>query len=885
MGALRHAYNRKGRACCGRHLHGGNIRRNSDAFLEYVASTGKQYVDTGIRAKSGIRAEIGMMWNSASGWYFTFLGAKNGDDNLLLCHVHATYRWSYFYGTTSANLDDISGIPTRELNKYYDVVSEYTADGRFSATINGVTATATPSKNGTAVGTLDTGLNLYLFARNLKKADGTVTSDLPVNARCYYLKIWTNDVNGVYVLARDLKPCVKGNIPGLYDKVTGEILYSGTATALEAGPEKDDDSLPPGATPLEYVASAGNHHIDTKVVAKTGTRVETGMMWLQSYYNNHAFLVAKENKGPQFMLVHNYYGYWHTNYGKTSASRSNTILDPNIYYAVKAGGTADGKFSLEVNGSATTVGSGYTFADSGYNYWLFAQNASGSQSVPVQARCYYLKMWVTNGVDWVNDTLVRDFKPCKDPSGTVALYDMVDKEYFYPNTGTLAAGPEVALGDVVWTGAAGTFALDDAANWSSGKTPTTANAVAIPVGDSETVFTSSSALAFGDVKLIGAGAATIPVNVSMTSFEIAPYVTAKFAAVPGVTDGGIKGAGTLVLDPGAGNTLTMTKNNTGFTGEAIIKSGVVKFGDRNSFGDGGSASANGTARVRVKAGAKLDTVAGSSSVWSLTGRPSNNVVLEDGAQLVNSVECNADPEAVSPVSPLTIEGDTTIDNGGMRLNFGIRTYTGYDYADFHLGANTLSLSGAGTTTFSASRFSGEGTLDVLAGTTLNLRGGTYYDNRQVFVTNGLLKIRSGANLAVVNGKGGRNTVATVKNLQLDGTGVVDAKQTLAVTGFLTGVGIVNRVTLAEGAVFKPTGTGYLTITESLSGKMAIDASGLDLESSYDRIPLFKVGSAEMLQNIVVEFVEGTKPRGWVLVKTDDGLGYDLVRCGFSIIIR
>ena len=127
---------------------------------------------------------------------------------------------------------------------------------------------------------------------------------------------------------------------------------------------------------------------------------------------------------------------------------------------------------------------------------------------------------------------------------------------------------------------------------------------------------------------------------------------------------------------------------------------------------------------------------------------------------------------------------------------------------------------------------------------------------------------------------------SVKNLILDGsmTRAVNT-YTLTVTGTISGKGTTPMLTIGEGAVFKPTGTGYLTITESLSGTMAIDASGLDLESSYDRIPLFKVGSAEMLQNIVVEFVEGTKPGGWVLVKTDDGLGYDLVRCGFSIIIR
>jgi hypothetical protein len=86
-------------------------------------------------------------------------------------------------------------------------------------------------------------------------------------------------------------------------------------------------------------------------------------------------------------------------------------------------------------------------------------------------------------------------------------------------------------------------------------------------------------------------------------------------------------------------------------------------------------------------------------------------------------------------------------------------------------------------------------------------------------------------------------------------------------------------------VFKPNGTNYLTITESLSGTMLIDASGLNLESSYDRIPLFKVGSAEMLSSVSVDFAAGAKPKGWKFIKTTDGLGYDLIHSGFSVIVK
>ena len=93
------------------------------------------------------------------------------------------------------------------------------------------------------------------------------------------------------------------------------------------------------------------------------------------------------------------------------------------------------------------------------------------------------------------------------------------------------------------------------------------------------------------------------------------------------------------------------------------------------------------------------------------------------------------------------------------------------------------------------------------------------------------------------------------------------------------------LTLAEGAVFKPTGEGYLTITESLTGTVTIDLSGLDL-SGGKAIPLFKVGSAEMLPAInEIAFAPLTDKGGRKLRKTPDGLGYDLVRDGLTVILR
>ncbi len=849
-----------------------SLAETPDAFLEYVESTSGQYIDTGVRARSGTRVEAGMMWREISGaWYRTFLGARSGANNFLLIHAQNTYSWFYGYGTKSATLETVAGSTVKsfaagDTSTLFTVATEYTDDGRFSADINGMSA-----KVDSGLGALDTGLTLYVFARHRDNP----SVDLQCKARCYYLKIYQTDGNGgPYALVRDFRPCVKDNRAGLYDAVEGKIYFSKTADDLVAGPEKEGE-LPHGATPLEYVQSAGNHHVDTGIQARSGSKLETGMMWLEG--GNKAFLVGRINNGADFKLCHQYGGKFHTAYGANGAKQSSIASAANTYYVVKSEAKGDGSgYLLDVNGATWSDTTKQTPVNTGFNFWLFAQNASNSQAVPSKSRCYYLKLWQTNDVDGAY-TLVRDFLPCKDPSGTVALYDTVSKAYFYPNTGTLTAGAEVALGDIAWTGAAGTFSLDNAANWSSGKVPTSVNTVTIPAAAGETVYTTSSALAFGAVKLIGVGTAALPANVTMTALDIAPYAAAKFAAVPGVADGGIKGAGTLVLDPGAGNTLTMTKNNTGFTGEAIVKSGVVKFGDATSFGPLGRA-----AFIRVKGGATLDEAEATSYDYNLPGYEKNKVILEAGATFVHSGS-NTDTKGF-PVTRLTLEGNAIVDTSIKNVAIGL--HYNYDWSHIDLGTNTLTVTGGKMFSISTCTISGTGTIDVQDGTTVASTHAYNSNGYNTTCANGTIRIREGTVWRLATYQSGRIVNLSTKNLMLDGQIVRDANTyTLTVTGAISGKGTTPMLTMGAGAVFKPTGTGYLTITESLSGTMTIDLSGLDL-SGNSAIPLFKTGSAAMLPaENEIAFAAGVDKGGWKLRKTADGLGYDLARAGFTIMIR
>ena len=124
------------------------------------------------------------------------------------------------------------------------------------------------------------------------------------------------------------------------------------------------------------------------------------------------------------------------------------------------------------------------------------------------------------------------------------------------------------------------------------------------------------------------------------------------------------------------------------------------------------------------------------------------------------------------------------------------------------------------------------------------------------------------------------TDVTAANLVLNGT---ECSTNLTITGSIAGHGTIPSLTLGDGAVFKPDGADYLSVTDALSGTVRIDASGLDMSSFSGRVPLFKTATAEILPSIVdVVFAEGGCPRGWGILTSDADIGYYLSRLGLII---
>ena len=208
-----------------------SARGAPDKFLKYVASTGAQYIDTGVVGRDGTKATMTLKWTqtppTATACDWCFLGSYGGSKMFYL------FRWLKTNGYNAGIYTGYNGRwgkhgyspPT---DRSYEVISEVTTDGTYKMSHSGHDQTW----NYTANAPVNTGCHLYIFARDNA---GTADNFMPV--RCYGLKIEQTDSNGDYQTVRDYKPCLKDGRAGLYDEVSDTVYFSLSKTDLLAPPK------------------------------------------------------------------------------------------------------------------------------------------------------------------------------------------------------------------------------------------------------------------------------------------------------------------------------------------------------------------------------------------------------------------------------------------------------------------------------------------------------------------------------------------------------------------------------------------------------------------------------------------------------------------------
>ena len=187
--------------------------------------------------------------------------------------------------------------------------------------------------------------------------------------------------------------------------------------------------LPEGYTQLEYIAASGTQYIDTGFTPNQDTRVICRAKCPVSTAANFLFGARKSNSANQYSFLGASTGVYRSDYatvyGSFPASLNTTdaiLIDKNKNVTTINGGNA-------VTAAATTFSAGSPLV-------LFGVNTAGTIT--------YGKVTIHRAKIYDNGTLVRDFVPVRNSSGTLGLYDTVNGT-FYANagSGTFTAGADI----------------------------------------------------------------------------------------------------------------------------------------------------------------------------------------------------------------------------------------------------------------------------------------------------------------------------------------------------------------------------------------------------------------------------------------------------------
>ena len=405
-----------------------------DEYLDYVQSSGSQWIDTGVRGRIGVEAELDVAPVTVNDK--TVLGSRSGGST----HTR-------FYAVHWANgglLGGVGGLDATDGKQYWywgnrrDIIyadTRYTIhsvlkNGELSIAVNGKTiATRTDETS------FDSGCNMYLFACNV---GGTADSAYRSSARLYGAKIWFDGE-----LVRHFIPCRKNNRAALYDKVSGRIFFPQGAD-LVAGPV-----LPRPVELVEWVQADGANgsrslYVDTGVYGKSGVGMVADMEWATKpagYGTNNIFCGATSTNSTHIWLYNavadgtganatHRFGYdtW-----KLQLS-SNNVVRAGIRYRVESF-QAKGMQSFAVSTNAPG-GTWVPVADRTNNdadvisteqtLYVFANNNAGTAE-PVYAEARLYSLVLTNGLG-----VLRDFVPCVADNGRAGLYDRDSERVFFP---------------------------------------------------------------------------------------------------------------------------------------------------------------------------------------------------------------------------------------------------------------------------------------------------------------------------------------------------------------------------------------------------------------------------------------------------------------------
>lgn len=360
--------------------------------VEYIESTGTQYIDTGLimEKSTTMRMEISAQLTSNGNW-----AGVNG---------YMQHQASLGGGSKGLFVVDYNGNTHIE-NVYFNNTLKYTQDW---------TSAYSGAKNKVAV-------------IGMGNAENTWWTNISANryaqvGKWYYIKVYRSGT-----LVRDYVPCVRNSdgVAGLYDKVENKF-YTNSGTGSFGSGAATGDAVEEYQR-VEYLDFTGSQYINTGIIPTANIKTESSF-------------VAKS--GDKWLFGSR------TSYDSSDLYAFHITSGTEVWYQIKTNNTSptrnvaayfNNKSSLSTSRSAFTF-NGQTFSGLGADAlatstWPMyigsintAGKADGGGGRNFVGELYSFKIW--DGT-----TLVRFFVPVvRSRDGVAGLYDMVGHK-FYANIG------------------------------------------------------------------------------------------------------------------------------------------------------------------------------------------------------------------------------------------------------------------------------------------------------------------------------------------------------------------------------------------------------------------------------------------------------------------
>ena len=359
--------------------------------LEYIESTGTQWIDTGIATTNN---DLGFMLEAMPLTSVDVypMGSRATDGNTRFFGVRSKTSNSFSYGwlsysTATASQSYVNVRTTMSLNW-----------------LNSKKVTIGDDSNDLATANIANGRNITLFG---------VNGQLLWTGRIYRAQI----SEGNEIIANFI-PVMRNSDSkvGMRDTVTGQFFTNAGTGEFIAGPRF-----------VEYIEFDGNSWIDTGIIQQT-CRIECGVEFINHNNNNATQLMGFHVSNAGFWGIKFKGGMFFPYLNVNPYQYNDVILN------FDATDTKKPVLTLTIGDttSSPVVGS---VIQTKTTYVMGGIKSGSTISYNNFMKVYY------NRIYNANNELIQDLRPCLDPNNVACMYDMVSETYFYnQGTGEFIAG-------------------------------------------------------------------------------------------------------------------------------------------------------------------------------------------------------------------------------------------------------------------------------------------------------------------------------------------------------------------------------------------------------------------------------------------------------------